>query len=70
MGYRETLRALAGAVGMAGHPNAEPARPRGGPRPAHTYRGHIRNVMFGRKPVGNTKPEERRAIWRSYGVTP
>ena len=43
---------------------------RAGPRPAETYRGFRRNIAFGRKPIGNTKPDERRAIWRAYGVTP
>lgn len=33
-------------------------------RPAETFRGKRRNAKFGRKPVGNTKPKERRAIWK------
>ena len=27
------------------------------------YRADRRNAVFGRKPRGNTKPMERRAIW-------
>lgn len=34
----------------------------GAGRKAYTYRGAKRNLSFGRKPVGNTKPHERRFI--------
>jgi hypothetical protein len=35
-----------------------------------TYRGQRRNLIFGRKAVGNTKPEERRFIWAlAKGIT-
>lgn len=37
-------------------------------RPASSYRGRRRNAEFGRKPVGNTTPEERREIWRKLGA--
>lgn len=40
-----------------------PARKPKRPRPADTYRAARRNAHFGRKPHGNTKPHERRAIW-------
>ena len=39
-------------------------------RPASTYRGARRNAEFGRKPVGNTKPAERRAaLARAKGAS-
>lgn len=33
-------------------------------------RAERRNLRFGRKPVGNTTPEERRAIWEAVKASP
>lgn len=42
------------------------ARQKPGKRGFWTYRGWKRNAAFGRKPVGNTKPQEREAARATY----